>query len=130
MPNALSQSMTAGQSVGTSIRTTLSFGQQVEIPPTPEHVPEKFKTVWGSLPPCCRSFYLNPGSGCCAGMPEPNAAMMAVHKANGTTPPAAETPACTQPSHGSLWAVGDWFRYLGRGFGQDMKRIFLGRKED
>jgi hypothetical protein len=40
------------------------------------NVPEKFKAVWLKLPGCCRAFYLSPGKGCCAGLPEPQPNLM------------------------------------------------------
>ena len=126
-------------------KASVQFGEQVEIPLAPAHVPEKFKSAWGSLPPCCRSFYLSPGKGCCAGMAEPSPGRM-LHKPakphaaqktqeSTTVPPtqmpqavqALQTPQAIQPSS-TMQRVTDWFKALMDGFLKDLKLILSASK--
>jgi hypothetical protein len=110
------------------------------LPDIPDHVPDKFKAVWASLPGCCRNFYLNPGKGCCAGMVEPNPGLMtepaqprtAPGTQSGNTVKSVEAVTSAQKAttgKGWLWATKDWSAYLVKGFVADMKRVMTGSKQ-
>ena len=114
------------------------FGKE-DIPPAPAHVPEKYKQAWKSLPPCCRNFYLTPGSGCCAGLSEPNAKIMETPKTNptdnqnkvkldeSTTAPRV-CPTNAGKKQTVLQSLFNWFKHFLKGLWEDFKLIFIGSR--
>jgi hypothetical protein len=112
-------------------------GQELPLPP--EHVPDKFKEVWKTLPGCCRQFYLNPGKGCCAGLPEPKPKMMEANLPLPASDPAnrkgisAVRTAATQRQRitgrsGIIASTMDWFRRFVSGLWEDLKLLLAGPK--
>jgi hypothetical protein len=133
-PHATFKGLTAPEKTAGGISA-----EKGDQPAIPDHVPEKFRAVWASLPGCCRSFYTNPGKGCCAGMGEPNPGIMSttkpleVTKSNNATPSAANKAVATinNPTNkGWVWATKDWSGYVIKGFLADMKRVMTGQKTD
>lgn len=114
------------------------------LPAPPESVPAKYVEKWTSLPACCRNFYLSPGTGCCAGMAEPNAAMMMMHQAVPAlcegdncpiVPPAPAEPAITKTSGNNVISrvvagVVDWFRQFGRIAKEDAEALINAPKRN
>lgn len=104
----------------------LRFGSR-EIPPAPEHVPAKFKKAWATLPPCCRNFYLSPGKGCCAGLPEPNPGAMATDTPQKTAKPSSQHTVkkltLMDRSRHIILSTADWFQYFIQGFLKDVTVI-------
>lgn len=125
----------------------------------PKHVPEKFKKVWATLPGCCKNFYVNPGGGCCKGMPEPSPGKMS----DGKAPPPKEIDACQISGKGCatnacqstktspvkptvpksakktekatekrswLASIGHWFKTFLQGMWDDLRRLLKGPKSD
>jgi len=110
-----------------------SKAKPAPIPAPPEHVPEKFKAEWSSLPPCCRNFYLKPG-GCCDGKAEPSAAQMKVHAAEApnnspVTPPAhpQKSQLKDNPVVQKSVTLAQWLRHFWHSLWTDLRTLVTGK---